>query len=380
MNETILTNARIVTEDEVFEGSLSLRDGRIAALDHGPSRAPGAEDLEGDYLIPGLVELHTDSLEKHMVPRPGTRWPTLPAIAAHDAQITASGITTVFDAIALGDVKEDSQRLELLQDTLSGLEAAPRHGLFKADHYLHLRCEVSYPGLIEMTEHSFEHAMLRLVSVMDHTPGQRQFVRLDKYAEYYQGKYGLSDTELQDFIARRKADQERHSARNRRHVVALARARGIPLASHDDATGAHVDEAARDGMVIAEFPTTRDAAETSRKAGLSVMMGGPNLVRGGSHSGNVSARDLADDGMLDIISSDYVPSSLLQGAFMLSDGDSALSLPEAVAKVSVIPARRVGLDDRGAIAPAKRADLVRVQVRHGLQRPLAVWREGQRVG
>lgn len=379
-DELLLTNARIVTPDRVVDGTLRLAGGRIAEVAEGATAAPGALDLEGDVLIPGLVELHTDALERHLQPRPGTDWPVAEAVVAHDAQILASGITTVLDAVALGDIVVDGARVQRLQPVLEGLAEARRLGVMKADHLLHLRCEISFPGLPALLEAAVADPAVRLISVMDHTPGQRQFVSLETYATYYQGKYGLSDAAFAAFVAQRRLEQERYAAAHRRLVVETARRRGIALASHDDATPAHVAEAVADGMALAEFPTTVEAAEGSRAGGLAVMMGAPNLVRGGSHSGNVSARELAARGLLDIVSSDYVPASLLQSAFLLAGPLALMTLPQAVAAVTSAPARAAGLADRGAIEPGLRADLLRVR-RHGtLATVEAVWREGRRVG
>lgn len=379
MTEQIFTNARIVTRDRVVDGTLVARDGVIQEVAEGRSAAPGAVDLDGDLLIPGLVELHTDNLEGHMMPRPKAVWPGIAAVIAHDAQIVASGITTVFDAMSIGDIQSDGHRKQHLQRMLDALGDAQEKGLTKADHRIHLRCEVSDPDMQSLLDPLVETRKPGLLSVMDHTPGQRQFVSIDVYRTYYQGKHGLNDREMEIFMEKRLADQKRWSAPNRAHVVGIARDHGIQLASHDDATGAHVAEAVADGMTIAEFPTTVEAARASHSAGLAVMMGGPNLVRGGSHSGNVSARDLAEHGYLDVISSDYAPISLLHGAILLHE-EVGYDLPRAIATVTWRPAEAAGLTDRGEIAPGKRADLVRIE--HSPHHPLVrgVWRNGDRIG
>lgn len=377
--EWALTNARIVTPDAMIEGSLLVRDGRIAELDAAPSRLRNALDLEGDYLIPGLVELHTDNLEKHFTPRPGVRWPALSAVMAHDAQIATSGITTVFDALALGDVMEGSARVDHLDEMAKAVTHASQVGITRAEHHLHLRCEVSYPGVTDLFARFLDNPLVKLVSVMDHSPGQRQFASLEKYREYYQGKYGLNDVELKRFITRQKAASARYSDTHRRAVVAQCHERRLPIASHDDATVDHIREAREFGMVIAEFPTTVEAARAARDAGLHVMMGGPNLVRGYSHSGNVSARELAAGRLLDTLSSDYFPASSLHAAFVLGTQVEGFTLPEAIATVSANPAAAAGLDDRGRLAPGLRADLVRVKPVQGVPLVREVWRGGSRI-
>jgi alpha-D-ribose 1-methylphosphonate 5-triphosphate diphosphatase len=214
---------------------------------------------------------------------------------------------------------------------------------------------------------------------MDHTPGQRQFTTLDAFRAYYQGKTGMSDESLDKFVAQRQARAESTAVANRRTISEVCRARGIALASHDDATAEHVDEAIELGVTIAEFPTTVAAAIASHAAGMKVLMGAPNIVRGGSHSGNIAARELAVSGHLDVLSSDYFPFSLLHSVFVMGEAVEGFSMPDAVALVSSNPAAAAGLTDRGAIAPGRRADLVQVHMDHEVPVVRAVWRQGRRV-
>jgi len=379
MGEMILTNARIILADEVIEGSVVVHDGTIAEIDDHPTCAAGAFDLEGDILIPGLVELHTDNIERHIMPRPKAVWPSDAAVLSHDREVAAAGITTVLNALAIGAINTHSVRIEMLEDVCGLVESLSAAGALKASHLLHLRCEVSYPELMELLESLLDNSSVQLISVMDHTPGQRQFVDLEQYSVYYQGKFGLSDDELERFIADRRADQVRYSEPNRRMVVQRAMEQGITLASHDDATREHVDEAIRDGIVIAEFPTTIEAAKASHKAGMDVLMGGPNMVRGASHSGNVSARELAAHGILDILSSDYIPSSLVYAALTMAREVDAIELPQAIATVTRNPARKIGLTDRGEIATGLRADLVRFRPMEGAPVIRDVWRAGEKI-
>lgn len=377
--EFALHNARLVLEDEIVTGSLLIRDGRIAAISSGSSTTAG-EDAEGDYVIPGLIELHTDHLEQHFLPRPGVRWRPEHAVHAHDAQIACSGITTVLDALRVGadgDAKKLGEDMALLA---SAIDATDKAGTLRAEHLLHLRCELSAADVVAEAEPFFaDQKRLRLASLMDHTPGQRQYADVSKYRLYYKGKLGLSDAEIDRHMAARLESHALHADANRRGVVALCRAHGIALASHDDATEAHVLEAVEDGVSVAEFPTTLEAADHSRRHGLAILMGAPNLMRGGSHSGNVSALDLAARDRLDILSSDYVPISLLHAAFRLADSDAGWTLPRAVALTTANPARAIGLDDRGRIVDGLRADLVRVRATDVGPHIVAVWREGRRV-
>ena len=375
MSELVFGNGRIVTADKVIDnGTVKVTGGRIAAVDEG--RAAVSIDLGGDYLLPGLVELHTDHLERHAAPRPGVRWPMRSAFLAHDAQIAGAGITTVLDALTLGDFDQGALRATMYQDAIDALDTlAP---LTRAEHFLHLRCEIAVAGAAKAFDSFIDHPRAKLVSLMDHTPGQRQFVDVAKYYEYYQGKFGYTDAQMQAMVERRRNDQLQYADWQRRHVVEACAERGTMVASHDDATADHIDEAVAAGVTIAEFPTTREAAKAAHAKGLTVIAGAPNVVRGGSHSGNIAAAELAREGLLDALSSDYVPSSLLQAAF---DLHSKLELPlaAAVSIVSRNPARMVGLEDRGEIAVGRRADLVQVRLVGQLPVVRGVWREGRRV-
>ena len=372
-----IANARIVTRDEVVPGAVEMADGRFAEISSGPVRSGAALDFEGDYLLPGLVELHTDNLERHFAPRPGVEWPAKAAMLAHDSQLAAAGITTAFDAVRIGG--GDKARPKHLAGMADAVKAAAHRHVLRAEHFLHLRCEVSSPDLMEQFAPFMDEPLVRLVSLMDHTPGQRQFVDLDKHRKYYRGRYGLSDDEMDDYVEAKRRLQREYSGRHRSMVVRAVQGRGMTLASHDDATADHIDEAVRDGVSIAEFPTSLEAAEAARRQGLTVLMGAPNLVLDGSHSGNVSARDLAGSGLLDVLSSDYVPSSTLQGVFMLRDRVPGMTLPRAAALASANPAQAVGLEDRGEVAAGKRADFIRVTEVDGVAVLRGAWREGRRI-
>ncbi|MCA0401842.1 MAG: alpha-D-ribose 1-methylphosphonate 5-triphosphate diphosphatase [Proteobacteria bacterium] len=379
MSETlVLSNAEIVTADQQFRGYVVVQDGRIAEIGEGRPPEKGI-DLDGDFLLPGLVELHTDHLEVHFMPRPKVEWPAISAVLAHDAQVIGSGITTVFDALRVGNDYDDEKFGARMKKLAEAIAAAKGQGLTRAEHFVHLRCEISCADAVEEMQPFLTDPQLKLVSVMDHTPGQRQFTDVSKWKTYYAGKRGASEAEMNERIVRRRAIHEQYAEINRREIVRLCRSHGVTLASHDDATVGHVQEAVADGMHIAEFPTTLEAAQASHEAGLKVLMGAPNVVRGGSHSGNVSARTLAENGVLDVLSSDYVPTSLLMGAFALGHVPGIGGLPGAIRLVSKNPAEASGLADRGEIASGKRADLIRVDAASGQPVLRAAWREGSRV-
>jgi alpha-D-ribose 1-methylphosphonate 5-triphosphate diphosphatase len=376
----LLANARVVLADRVIEaGWVAAEDGRIVEI--GEGGAPDhAEDLAGDLLLPGLVELHTDHLEAHYVPRPKVHWDPVAAVVSYDGQLATCGITTALDSLRVwreeGAEDVDGQA-EILADAIARARAAE---LLRLEHFLHLRCEVPMPSVVAETRVLIDRADVRLLSLMDHTPGQRQFRDEGKLRDYYRGKNGgMTDAELDVLFAKRIAYQAAHADANHRELVELARARKLPLASHDDTTADHVREAIRDGVALAEFPTTVEAAQALHAAGIRVLMGAPNLVRGGSHAGNIATQELARAGALDVLSSDYVPASLLMAALRLPQAVADIELAAAVRMVSKTPAEAVGLHDRGEIAVGKRADLIRVRLAHDVPAVRSVWRGGRRV-
>lgn len=375
--ELVIGNARIVLTDSVVEGWVAARDGLIVEVGRGPAPR-GSLDAEGDLVIPGLIELHTDHLETHLRPRPKVHWPERSAILSFDAQIAASGITTVFDCIRAGRDDDYSPVVNEISIVIGGIRTAAAQGLLRAEHRVHLRCEVTADDVLDDATKAMDQRV-DLISLMDHTPGARQFTNIDAWRIYYGGKSGRTQADLDKLIDIKHASHARNYDRHRRTLVSLARERGIVLASHDDATRAHVDESIADKVAIAEFPTTADAARLSHEAGIDVLMGAPNIVRGGSHSGNVAAETLARAGHLDILSSDYVPASLLLGAFELARRIEGHGLARALRTVTLNPARAANLTDRGEIAEGKRADLVRVHVVEGQPVVRDVYREGRRV-
>lgn len=375
-----IRNAHLVTADEDFLGSVNISGKYMEDMHSGASGLAG-DDWRGDYLLPGLVELHTDHLEKYLMPRPKVHWPSLSAVLAHDAQLAAAGVTTVLDAVALGDINLDAPRTELLNDSMNGLRAANQLALLRADHFFHLRLELGEPQLPQLLAEYVEDEDIRLVSLMDHTPGQRQWRDFKQYCQFSAGKYGWDERKAGQMLERLIQRQAEYVQKNREQVLAQCRARHqaqpLPLAAHDDSTLEHVEQSVADGITIAEFPTTLAAAQVAHQHGLKIVMGAPNRVRGGSHAGNVSAMTLARAGLLDILSSDYVPNSLLHGAWLLQE--DGYNLPQAIATVSRNPAQAIGLQDRGELATGRRADFIRVRMANDTPIVLEVWKAGRRV-
>ena len=379
MQEQIYTNYRLLLPTEEVLGTIAIRDGIIADIQ--PGIVSQGKNGEENYLLPGLIELHTDNLEKCISPRPGVRWHLEAAAINHDRDLISSGITTVCDAIAIGDVtpREDSLRLHHYAPMIDAISQGQAAGRFSTDHLLHLRCELGYEHLYETIEPLAQHPLLALLSLMDHTPGQRQFVNIDKYKQYYVGKHGVPEAKMEEFISMRLENQRKHAQENRQALVKMTQAKGISLASHDDATVDHVQQAIAEGVVLAEFPTTIDAAKEAHSHGLSVLMGAPNVVLGGSHSGNVSAMELVELDLVDIISSDYVPRSLLQSAFLMSQ-QANKPLYETIKLITINSAKAINLDNEiGSLEVGKKADFITVHDDGIVPRIVEVYKQGDRV-
>lgn len=378
-SELCLANAQLVLADQVITGSVTIEQGVISEITEGDHVAAGAVDCGGDFVIPGLVELHTDNVERHIEPRPDVDWPHLPALIAHDAELASTGITTVFDAMRVGSIHSGKGRyVDYARKLADELLSARDQGYFKISHFLHLRAEICSETLLEELAAFRPSDRVGIVSLMDHTPGQRQFRELTALKTYVTKKRGMNDAEFAEHVETLLGLQKRFGAQHEAGAVQEARRLGAVLASHDDTTAEHVEISAKNGVGFAEFPTTVEAAEACRSQGIAVMMGAPNLIRGGSHSGNVAAETLAKADLLDIVSSDYVPSALLLSAFRLAEMWD--DLPRAIATVTSNPAQAVRLEDRGVLQTGLRGDVLRV--RNIGQTPLirGVWSQGNKIG
>ncbi|WP_298965817.1 alpha-D-ribose 1-methylphosphonate 5-triphosphate diphosphatase [uncultured Roseibium sp.] len=375
----VLKNAMLVLGDEVVSGHVSVSDGVIVSVDTGAIPQAG-EDLGGDYLVPGLVDIHTDHFEKHVFPRAHVRWDPFRAAMAHDAQIIGSGITTVFDSLCVGATIKNPERREILAPMIDALEKAQSAGMLRAEHLVHLRCEITDAETTRLTEENIGKNIVRMVSVMEHLPGRRQSKNIEGYIGRRMADTGESRQEAERVTRELLNFSDAISAKVRPEVVALAHAHKLPLLSHDDTELEHIDEAIGEGILISEFPCTLDAARKAKTHGMHVVGGAPNVIRGGSQSGNVAVSDLMAENLVDILASDYVPRSLLDCAFMAAQNEAfGVDLPSAIRLVTKTPAHVAGLSDRGEIIQGKRADLLHVGLHDGHPFVKQAWLCGRRV-
>ncbi len=375
-DERILTNARVFLPDAIIHGTVVLRGRHIAEVQPGRSHAAGAEDLDGDDLIPGVVDVHTDNLERQVMPRANARWPSRSAFLAHDAQCAAAGVTTVLDALCLGDLGFEQDRDQTFLDGVADLTSLTATGLLKSEHFLHLRCELPAVDMPELLDGVADHALVAMVSVMDHSPGVGQYRDLGRYVKMRMRQTQWTEAEVLARVAVLREKREKLLEPQRRFVMERVAGRDMPVASHDDESEAQIAMHHAEGIRISEFPVTMEAALAARRMDVPVIAGAPNIVRGGSHSGNVAAMDIARAGALDTIASDYVPAAMIEAAYACAD---AIGLPAAIATITANPARMCRMHDRGRIAAGLRADLVQLRHAEGLPFVRRVWRAGSRV-
>lgn len=378
MDETVITGARIVLDDAVIAGSLHIADGQIKSVDLGGTSVPGAIDVAGDYILPGLVDCHTDHLEKHVYPRAHVRWNMMRAVMSHDAQIIGAGVTTVFDSLCVGATEKNPERREILGPMIDALEFAGANNMLRAEHFVHLRCEITDEITPELAQDNVGRDIVRVLSVMEHVPGKRQSRDVEQYVARRMVESGKArevvEREVRELLDRLEAN----AVDVRDQIVAIGKAHGLPMFSHDDATFEHIEMALAEGIRVAEFPVSLEAARAARENGMLTVAGAPNMLRGGSQSGNIAVADLLAERLVDILASDYVPRSMLDCAFMVArERHLGIELPEAVRMVTSAPARACGLEDRGEILPGLRADIIRVHLVDDFPVIRSAWRNGR---
>ncbi|WP_424135616.1 alpha-D-ribose 1-methylphosphonate 5-triphosphate diphosphatase [Roseomonas chloroacetimidivorans] len=368
-----IADLRLVLPDRVVApGAIRIEGGRIVEIVEGAPRGP-ALDGAGLMLIPGLIDLHGDMIEKEVEPRPDAAFPLDIAIAQLDCRLAASGVTTAYAGLSFAEGKAKKIRTEERARGVIEAVAGLRESL-RVDLRVHARFEVTNPRAEPVLRDLLARGLVGLVSLTDHTPGQGQYRDIEQYIRYQTHAYG-EDAAAAEARARQRMAAPR-AWEVARAVTALARAQGLPIASHDDDTPEKVRLMHELGARISEFPVTLEAAAEARRLGMATLMGAPNALRGASMTGNTTARAIMEAGLLDALAADYHQGAMLP-AVLAWVRDGLLPLHEAVALVTWNPARAAGLADRGSIAPGQRADLVLLDDTGTAPRVRAVWREGR---
>ena len=376
MSKILLTNATVVLPDEVRNGlSVLIEDGIIASLDPATTAGAATIDLAGLLLLPGLVDLHCDALEKEVEPRAKVYFPLDLACAEADKRNAAAGITTAFHAISFSDNENGVRNNAMAADIVREIHRWQQHAL--VENLVHARYEITDEGAVPFIETLLHEGLVHLLSFMDHSPGQGQYRDLAAFKSYLADNYRMSDVEMEAHL-----DQKLASARTAMdrvgRLATAARRGGISIASHDDDTVEKVRIAAGLGATISEFPINLVAARAAKVCGLFTLFGAPNIVRGKSQSGAVRALDAVLAGAADAICGDYSPAAMLPALLKLPS-QAGIGPHEAVALGTRNPARAAGLADRGEIVPGKRADLVAVSTQQGSPQCRQVWCNGSQV-
>ncbi len=371
--KTYLTHARLVLADDLVEdAALLIEDGHIAAINPEPVRAERCLDLGGKTLMPGMIDLHCDALEKEVEPRPNVHFPLDFACAQADKRNAAAGITTVYHALSFANDELGVRNNAFAARIARAVHDWHPHGLI--DNRVHCRYEITDEDAVEVLTQLVNEGTAHLISFMDHTPGQGQFKDIIAYRNYLNRTYKKSDEEIEAILERKYASAGGAHAR----MQALAGAAfesGIRLASHDDDTPQRVQALHDIGARISEFPVSMEAAQAAKAAGMSTIFGAPNILRGKSQSGSMRAIEAIEAGVADCLCADYAPATLIVSVLHLPER-CALDLPGAVRLVTLNPARAAGLHDRGEIAVGKRADLVAYDTPGGLAQVTDVWSRG----
>lgn len=376
--DVIIENASIATTSGTLTGSsLKIEAGIISEIKEGPIKAGGRRiDAEGRYVIPGFVDLHSDAIEKEIEPRPNTYFPKDVAIFELDKKLAACGVTTIFHALSFAEGEVGVRSNGMATDIIKEVNRlAPKLGVKTR---IHARFEITDAGAVPYLEGLLNGGQIHLLSFMDHTPGQGQYKDIASFKNYFGRVYKKSDEEL-DRIIDRKLTAKKHTRFHVQRVIDLCTSLGIPMASHDDDTPERIRWLREKRIGISEFPVNREALKTAKEMDIFTCLGAPNVLRGNSQVGNLSARDALSEGYGDIICSDYSPMTILHALFTIVNS-GILPLHQAVNKVSLNPASAVGIQGRtGSIEEGKEADLAIVDVADGVPRILRTYVSGREV-
>jgi alpha-D-ribose 1-methylphosphonate 5-triphosphate diphosphatase len=364
----------------VDDATVVCEDGVIVAVDGRGAAPVGALDGRGLFCLPGLIDTHSDGLEKEIRPREAVTFPVDFALRSFEGRLRAAGVTTVFHGVGFEEkpayhrtIEQAERVCRVIAQRLGSPDAPVDHRVL---YRLEARTPVGYDAMLPFLTEPGPGEPPPLVSFEDHTPGQGQFRDIGQYIAALPPNKVPAGMTAEEFVAGRIAEADaflEERQRNLDRLTAQTAVGAVTLLGHDCEDAADVVAAHGWGARVAEFPLSVEAARAAADLGMPVVMGAPNVLRGGSHSGNVAAEDLVAAGLCDVLASDYQPSTLLAAVFGLADR-GAVPLHRAIGLVTSGPARMVGLDDRGRIEPGCRADLVLVAHDGHWPQVRAVWR------
>jgi alpha-D-ribose 1-methylphosphonate 5-triphosphate diphosphatase len=374
--KTCLTHARVILADEVIEdGSVLIEDGVIRAIC--PETSNGAQQvrLDGQWLMPGMVDLHCDAIEKEAEPRARVMFPLDMACINIDRRNAAAGITTPFHALSFAHAEWGVRNNDTAAELVRTVRRFREHML--VDNRIHVRYEITDITAMPYVMALLDEGATDMVSIMDHTPGQGQFRHLESYVAYMMGNHG-STREAADKLVEEKLQARQTADERVLQVMSRARDLGVPTASHDDDDHTRVAAMKELGARMSEFPINLETARAAHAAGLATILGAPNVMRGGSQSGNMRAIDAIEAGVADCLCADYAPATMLAAVAALHQRDG-IALHKAARLVTAGPARAAGLTDRGEIAVGQRADLASIGHPGGHATVTGTWVAGRQV-
>lgn len=349
--ETILRSKNVLINEKFISADLVIKGEFIQRIDvYGSNEV--AIDLGDKKIVAGIVDLHSDAIEKEIEPRHGATFPVELAVAELDKKLSMAGVTTMFHAIGFEENPKKKRSLYLAQHQIEEIYKANEKHL-GVDNFIHARFELSATDAVEPIKELIDLGMIRLLSLMDHSPGQGQFKTLEKFKTYYSNYYGLDDDEVQD-VVNKKLNKDEDKIND---LINHAKKHNLTLLSHDDDCIQKLQGLLDIGVKISEFPLDLEVAKFAVSKGIATGMGAPNIVRGGSQSGNIAAIELVREGVCKYLCSDYHPTSMLQAVYRMKE-DANLPLEKGFSMVTSTPAAYANLDDRGVIAEGKRADII----------------------
>ena len=362
-----ITKGSIVGEDEILRDmDVLVEDDSIVdivptASVHLPDQ--DVMDARGAFVMPGFIDIHADYIERMAAPRPTSLMDFGLSLREAERELATHGITTMFHSLSFFDhVVFDTNPIRDPENTKRFIDIidASHSSKHLIRHRFHARFEIDNLRRVEEINGYIRDRKVHLISFMDHTPGQGQYRDLEKFRGTVKGYQNLNDDEIDRQIVRLQGrDKLGESAI--RAMAGLAIANGIAVASHDDDTLEKLAFVLDLGATISEFPITLEAAREAKRLGLHTVVGAPNILLGGSHSGNLSATEAVLDGCADILCSDYYPAAMLHAVFMLAEAQG-LGLPAATRLATLHPARAVNMGECfGSIVPGKKADLILVE-------------------
>ncbi len=365
--QTLIHNATLVLPERVVEhGWLLIEDERILDLGEAAT-CPTADiqsiDAHAQMLMAGFIDLHCDAIERLVMPRPNIYFPLTVALEEADWRLAGCGITTEFHAVSLDDGEFGVRSYSFVRELSNAIADEQSEWLVR--HKIHARLELTSQRGSEAIVEMIANREVGLVSLMDHSPGQGQYRTEQAFRDYVSKMAGASHTEIDELIAFKRT-QAAHIPGRIEQVTRLAREAELGIATHDDDSAEKVSQWPDFGVTVSEFPTTMEAARQAHELGLAVCMGAPNVLRGMSSGGNLSATEAVRTGVANVLCADYYPSAMLSAAYKLFK-ENVLTLPQALNLITLNPAKAVNMGhDFGSLERGKIADMLLVDVsKHG---------------